>query len=78
MSLDFHSMLKTLKVNRDRMFQGARGGFTNATDGRLPGEKGALPEAEIVGRLVLQCIQEDRLLEELTLEEYRQISPFSP
>ncbi|HHX51531.1 MAG TPA: argininosuccinate lyase [Clostridia bacterium] len=77
--LTFIPMLKTLKVNRDRMFQGARGGFTNATDVADYLAKKGVPfrEAhEIVGRLVLQCIQEDRLLEELTLEEYRQLSPF--
>ena len=49
--LIFTPMLKSLKVNRDRMLEAARSGFTNATDGPIIWPKGVpFREAhEIVG-----------------------------
>jgi argininosuccinate lyase len=77
--LIFTPMLKSLKVNRDRMLEAARSGFTNATDVADYLAKKGVPfrEAhEIVGKLVLKCLEEGRRLEELSLEEYRRLSPF--
>ncbi|HHW07340.1 MAG TPA: argininosuccinate lyase [Clostridia bacterium] len=71
-------MLATMKVNRERMAQAARSGFTNATDVADYLAKKGVPFREahaIVGQLVLKCIREGRVLEELTLEEYQAMSP---
>ncbi|MHB1126636.1 MAG: argininosuccinate lyase [Bacillota bacterium] len=74
----FTGMLSTLKVNKAGMYRGARGGFTNATDVADYLTARGLPfrEAhEVVGRLVLYCIEKDKVLDNLSLEEYRQFSP---
>jgi argininosuccinate lyase len=71
-------MLQTMKVNKERMAAGAKGGFTNATDVADYLAKKGVPFREahaIVGRLVLKCVQEGRVLEDLTLEEYKYFSP---
>ncbi|MCL1790190.1 MAG: argininosuccinate lyase [Peptococcaceae bacterium] len=71
-------MLETMTVNKEAMNQGARQGYTNATDlaDYLVGKGIPFRNAhEIIGKLVLVCDQENRLLENLTLEELRQASP---
>lgn len=71
-------MLKTMKVNKERMAQGAKGGFTNATDLADYLAKKGVPFREahaIVGQAVLKCVQEERVLEDLSLEEYQAFSP---
>jgi argininosuccinate lyase len=71
-------MLKTMQVNEKRMLEGAKGGFTNATDVADYLAKKGVPFREahaIVGQLVLKCIQENRVLEDLTLAEYQAVSP---
>ncbi|MDR3289525.1 MAG: argininosuccinate lyase [Peptococcaceae bacterium] len=71
-------MLRTMRVNREVMHQGAKGGFTNATDLADYLAKKGVPfrEAhEIVGRLVLRCAKQQVGLEELSLAEYQEISP---
>ncbi|NDL66920.1 argininosuccinate lyase [Anaerotalea alkaliphila] len=78
----FTDMLRTMKVNRNRMRQGASGGFTNATDAADYLVKKGVPfrdAHEIVGKLVYRCIQTDQTLEGLSLEEYKALSPvFGP
>lgn len=71
-------MLGTMKINPKRMEAGARGGFTNATDvADYLAKKGlAFREAHrVVGQLVYDCIKTDRVLEDLTLNEYQAYSP---
>ncbi len=71
-------MLQTMEVRKDNMGQGARGGFTNATDVADYLAKKGVPfrEAhEIVGRLVLYCTQKQVALEELPLAEFQALSP---
>jgi argininosuccinate lyase len=71
-------MLETMTVNEAVMSQGARQGFTNATDlADYLVEKGIPFRSahEIIGKLVLFCAQEGRALENLTLDELRQASP---
>ena len=56
----------------------AKNGFTNATDAAdyLVGKGVPFRDAHgIVGQLVLLCIQKGIALDDLSLEEYRQISP---
>jgi len=70
-------MLSTMTVNRQRMKDGARGGFTNATDVADYLAKKGVPfrkAHEITGQLVFKCIQEGRYLEDLSLEEYQRYS----
>ncbi|QRN85029.1 argininosuccinate lyase [Clostridia bacterium] len=71
-------MLGTMKVKKDNMAQGAKGGFTNATDVADYLAKKNVPFREahgIVGQLVYKCIEEGRVLEDLSIEEYRNYSP---
>jgi len=73
----FTDMLKTLTVNKDNMYKGAGGGFTNATDAADYLVKKGVPfrdAHEILGKLVLYCINNSKTLEELSLEEYKSIS----
>ena len=70
----FTRMYTTLRYREDRMHEGARHGFTNATDAADYLVKKGLPfrtAHEIIGALVLQCIKEGRALDDLTLEELR-------
>ncbi len=76
--LVFRPMLATMTVRKDNMARAARGGFTNATDVADYLAKKGVPfrEAhEIVGKAVFYCLQHDKTLEELTLEEYKELSP---
>lgn len=76
--LVFTPMLATMKVREDNMRKAAQGGFTNATDLADYLAKKGVPfrEAhEIVGKAVLYCVEQGKALEEVTLEEYRQMSP---
>ena len=60
------------------MKKSATGGFTNATDAAdyLVGHGVAFRDAHtIVGKLVLYCIDKDISLDQMTLEEYKAISP---
>jgi len=71
-------MLATLKVNADVMEREAKRGFTNATDLADYLVKKNIPFREahaLVGKLVLECTKRGCALEDLTLEELRQISP---
>jgi argininosuccinate lyase len=70
-------MLDTLKVNGDRMFEGAQGGFMAATDlaDYLVGKSVPFRQAhEIVGKLVLKLEQEGRTLQDLTPAEFHAAS----
>ncbi len=74
----FTKMVETMKVNKDKMYKGAQGGFTNATDVADYLVKKGLPfrEAhEVVGKMVLYCIQQNKSLDELTMQEYKDCSP---
>lgn len=71
-------MLKSMKVNKEVMALGAKGGFTNATDVADYLAKKGVPfrEAhEIVGKLVLHCSHHQVALEDLTVEDFRNFSP---
>ncbi|MFS8500731.1 MAG: argininosuccinate lyase [Caldicoprobacter sp.] len=73
----FTDMLKTLKVYPENMLKQAARGFINATDAADYLVNKGVPFRDahhIVGRIVLYCIQNGKVLEELTLEEYQQFS----
>lgn len=70
-------MLSSMKFNNERMVKSARGGFTNATDAAdyLVKKNVAFRDAhEIVGRLVLYGIENNKALDDFTLEEFKNIS----
>jgi len=70
-------MLSSMKFNHERMVKSARGGFTNATDAAdyLVKKNVAFRDAhEIVGRLVLYGIENNKALDDFTLEEFQNIS----
>ena len=74
----FNGMLKSLKFNKENMEHSAAGGFTNATDAAdyLVGKGVPFRDAHsIVGQLVLYCIDKGIALDDMTLEEYKAISP---
>ncbi len=71
----FTDMVKTMKIRKDKMYEGAKGGFTNATDLADYLVKKGLPFRdchEIVGKIVFSCIQRNIGLDDMTLEEYKQ------
>jgi len=73
----FTKMIQTMKVHKENMYKGAQGGFTNATDVADYLVKKGLPfrEAhEVVGKMVLYCIQNNKSLDQLSLEEYKACS----
>ncbi len=74
----FTGMLRTMKFNKDVMENSAKNGFTNATDAAdyLVNHGVAFRDAHgIVGQLVLYCIDKNIALDDMTLEEYKAISP---
>ena len=73
----FTKMLATMTVNKDTMYSAAKKGFMNATDAADWLVKRGVPfrdAHEIIGRLVLYSINNDKSLDELTLDEYKAIS----
>lgn len=74
----FEGMLSTISFNRDAMAQSARNGFTNATDAADYLVNRGVPFRDahgIVGQLVLICIGKNIALDDLTLEEFKAVSP---
>ncbi len=74
----FRGMIDTMKFNNERMEDSAKKGFTNATDAADYLVKKGVPFRDahgIVGQLVLMCIEKNIALDDLSLEEYKSISP---
>ncbi len=74
----FTGMLSTMKFNKTFMESSAKNGFTNATDAADYLVNHGVPFRDahgIVGQLVLFCIDKGISLDDMTLEEYKSISP---
>lgn len=74
----FDGMLSTMKFRNDVMENSAKHGFTNATDAADYLVNHGVPFRDahgIVGRLVLYCLDKGISLDEMSLEEYKAISP---
>ena len=74
----FTGMVSTMEFRKDVMEASAKNGFTNATDAADYLVNHGVPFRDahgIVGRLVLTCIDKGISLDELPLEEYKEISP---
>ena len=73
----FAPMVATLKANKDNMRAAAGGGFINATDLADYLVTRGLPfrsAYKISGQIVAKCIEEKKILETLTLDEYKEFS----
>ena len=73
----FNGMIKTMKVKKDNMKKSASGGFTNATDVADYLVKKGMPfrnAHEVVGKIVLYCIDNNIAIDDLTLEEFNKFS----
>ena len=74
----FTGMISTMTFNRNRMEDSAKHGFTNATDAADYLVNHGVPFRDahgIVGQLVLMCIEKNCALDDLSLEEFKSISP---
>ena len=74
----FTGMLRTMRFNTDVMKVSAMKGFTNATDAADYLVNHGVPFRDahgIIGRLVLYCIEKDKAIDDLSLEELKAISP---
>ena len=74
----FTGMIQTMKINKPAMAKSARNGFTNATDAADYLVKHGVPFRDahgIIGQLVLYGIENNKALDDMTLEEYKAISP---
>ena len=74
----FTGMLSTMQFKKDNMYASAKNGFTNATDAADYLVNHGVPFRDahgIVGQLVLYCIEKNIALDDMSLEEYKAISP---
>ena len=73
----FEKMIATMKINKEKMFAGAGGGFTNATDAADYLVKKGMPfrEAhEVIGKMVIYAIENGKALSDFTMEEFKNCS----
>ncbi|MEN6314760.1 MAG: argininosuccinate lyase [Clostridiaceae bacterium] len=73
----FTKMLATMKVRKENMYKAAQGGFTNATDVADYLVKKGIPfrsAHEIIGKMVLYCINHNKSIEDLSMEEFKSFS----
>lgn len=73
----FTNMVRTMKVNSEKMKQGAKGGFTNATDIADYLVKKGVPfrsSHAIVGKMVARAVETNRDLDEFSLSEFQEFS----
>lgn len=73
----FCDMIRTMKVNTEKMREGAKGGFTNATDAADYLVKKGLPFRDahaVIGNMVFYCIQNNKAIEDLSMEEMKSFS----
>lgn len=74
----FHGMMETMTFHKPAMEASAKHGFTNATDAADYLVNHGVPFRDahgIIGRLVLLCIEQNKSLDDLSLEEYQNVSP---
>lgn len=73
----FCAMICTMKVNVSNMYEGAKGGFTNATDAADYLVKKGLPFRDahsVIGNMVFYCIENNKAIEDLSMEEMKSFS----
>ncbi len=75
---NFAPMIATMSVKADNMYRAAQGGFINATDLADYLAKKGLPfrsAYKIVGEIVAYCIANQKVLDTVSMDEYKQFSP---
>ena len=73
----FCDMISTMKVNKKNMYEGAKGGFTNATDAADYLVKKGLPFRDahsVIGNMVFYCIENNKAIDDLSMEEMKSFS----
>lgn len=73
----FEKMIATLKINKENMYKGAGGGFTNATDAADYLVKKGMPFREahaVIGKMVIYAINNNKSLSDFTIEEFKACS----
>ena len=73
----FCGMINSMKINKAAMAEGAKGGFTNATDAADYLVTKGMPfrnAHEVIGKMVYYCISENKALTSMTTEEFKQFS----
>ena len=73
----FTKMLYTLKFNNDVLAESAMKGYTNATDAADYLVKKGMPFRDahsVIGRLVLLCLEKDCAIEDLSVNELKELS----
>ena len=74
----YAQMIKAMRVNKEKMLLATKEDFSNATDMADYLVKKGLPfrdAHEVAGKSVSYCIEQDKWLMDLTLEEFKQFSP---
>ena len=74
----FEAMIRTLKINKDKMYTAAKSGFMNATDAADFLVSKGIPFRkchEIIGNIVLSCIKSGKAIEDLSLAELQAYAP---
>ncbi|KIR03320.1 Argininosuccinate lyase [Lachnospiraceae bacterium TWA4] len=74
----FTGMISTMKFRKEVMAKSAMNGFTNATDAADYLVNHGVPFRDahgIIGRIVLYCIDKGICIEEMSLDELKEISP---
>ena len=73
----FSKMIETMTVNKDKMENGAKGGYTNATDAADYLVKKGMPFREahrVIGEIVSYAIENKLSLEEIKVEKLKEFS----
>lgn len=73
----FCDMIRTMTVNVNNMYEGAKGGFTNATDAADYLVKKGLPFRDahaVIGNMVFYCIQNNKAITDLSPAEMKSFS----
>ena len=73
----FCDMIRTMKVNTRAMYEGAKGGFTNATDAADYLVKKGLPFRDahaVIGNMVFYCIENNKAITDLSMDEFKSFS----
>ena len=73
----FTKMVATMKIKSKNMYRAAQGGFTNATDVADYLVKKGIPfrsAHEIIGKMVLYCIENNKAIDELSMDEFKAFS----
>ena len=73
----FTKMISTMKLNKEQMYKGSKGGFTNATDLADYLVKKGMPFREahsVVGQAVFYCVEKDCAIDDLDMKVFKSFS----